>query len=126
MPAGNRQCTAGTQLASTFRIFVRPPCCFALLPTHPAECLCAVSCLAFTMHFQLLPVKASLKDPSCISMLRVLRLALVVCSSIYATVAVSGGCLLPGLPLVQRVVAALVLLSPVASGRPALREPAAA
>ena len=45
------------------------------------------------MHFQLLPVKVSLKDPTCSSMLRVLRLALAVCASIYAIVAISGGCL---------------------------------
>jgi hypothetical protein len=62
-------------------------------PTLLNACLRAVSCLAFTMHFQLLPVKASLKEPSCSAMLRVLRLALAVCALIYATVAISGKCL---------------------------------
>lgn len=42
------------------------------------------------MHFNLVPVHASLKDRSTRNMLGVLRAALLVCAAIYATVAVSG------------------------------------
>lgn len=50
----------------------------------------SVSCLAFTCHFNLVPVQCSLKDPSSSHMLRVLQLALAVCVLVYATVAVCG------------------------------------
>ncbi|KAI3429739.1 hypothetical protein D9Q98_010054 [Chlorella vulgaris] len=50
----------------------------------------SVSCLAFTCHFNLLPIKNSLRDPSCCSMLRVVKLGLLVCALIYSMVAISG------------------------------------
>ncbi|KAL4421082.1 hypothetical protein ABPG77_001377 [Micractinium sp. CCAP 211/92] len=50
----------------------------------------SVSALSFTCHFNLLPIRASLKNPSRACMLRVIRLALAVCAAIYGTVAVSG------------------------------------
>ena len=50
----------------------------------------ALSYLAFTCHFNLLPIKASLRSSSCSCMLRVVKLALLVCASIYSTVVTSG------------------------------------
>lgn len=49
-----------------------------------------MSALSFTCHFNLLPIRASLKNPSRACMLGVIRLALAVCAAIYGTVAVSG------------------------------------
>lgn len=62
----------------------------ALLPAVPPPTPLPVSCLAFTCHFNLVPVQCSLKDPSSSHMLRVLQLALAVCVLVYATVAVCG------------------------------------
>lgn len=50
----------------------------------------SVSALAFTCHFNLLPIKSSLRNPSQGNMLLVIRAALVVCAAIYSAVAVSG------------------------------------
>eukprot|EP00887_Chlorella_sp_A99_P006325 scaffold3.g6325.t1 len=50
----------------------------------------SVACLAFTIHFVVLPVQASLKDEDTPSMLRVLRHAVGLCTAIYAGVALSG------------------------------------
>ena len=44
----------------------------ALLPAVPPPTPLPVSCLAFTCHFNLVPVQCSLKDPSSSHMLRVL------------------------------------------------------
>ena len=74
------------------------PCCCPALQTWRGSRHCppppppvpAVSCLAFTCHFNLVPVQCSLKDPSSGHMLRVLQLALAVCAAVYATVAVCG------------------------------------
>lgn len=68
----------------------RKLCTEALLPAAPLPKPLAVSCLAFTCHFNLVPVQCSLKDPSSSHMLRVLQLALAVCVLVYATVAVCG------------------------------------
>lgn len=60
-----------------------------ILSTLPVSRL-AVSALAFTCHFNLLPVQASLKDGSPASMQRVLSGGLTFCALLYATVAASG------------------------------------
>lgn len=81
--------TAGRD--ALYQVAVAPLCRQPL--TRACSCpppLSPVSCLAFTCHFNLVPVQCSLKDPSSGHMLRVLQLALAVCVLVYATVAVCG------------------------------------
>ena len=59
-------------------------------PVPPLPPPAAVSCLALTCHFNLLPVKSSLKNPSLSNMLRVIRISVLACAVIYSAVAVSG------------------------------------
>lgn len=65
--------------SNALRVLVAPS-----LP-HPT-----VGCLAFSCHFNVIPVQRSLRDPSSASMLRVLQLALALTATVYAVVAVSG------------------------------------
>ena len=67
----------------------RCPALTAPPAAHPAR-LHAVSCLAYTCHFNLLPIKASLKNPTADNMSHVVKLSLVVCTFIFASIAVSG------------------------------------
>lgn len=94
------QCGCGERAAARFARVPADPLCrqpFTLInpclpPPPPPPHLPSppVSCLAFTCHFNLVPVQCSLKDPSSGHMLRVLQLALAVCVLVYATVAVCG------------------------------------
>lgn len=77
----------------------------------------AVSALSFTCHFNLLPIRASLRDPSRDNMLRVIQLALAVCVAIYATVAVSGECAPPCMPWSLQLVVCAAVCAVVAVSR---------
>ncbi|GAB4822555.1 hypothetical protein N2152v2_009601 [Parachlorella kessleri] len=50
----------------------------------------SVSAMAFTCHFNLLPIQQSLKDPRGCTMLCVIRRTLLLCAAFYTTVAMSG------------------------------------